>query len=311
MTMNGVSQTTPQRILVIDDNPSIHEDFRKIFGTGAGNELLDAAAAALFGDAPAATEQPRFTVDSAFQGQEGLASVQTAHAERRGYPLAFVDVRMPPGWDGIETIERLWKADPDLQVVICTAYSDYSWDEMIGKLGTSDRLVILKKPFDNIEVLQLAQALTAKWHLAREVRRQIRDLERLVAERTAELRQSEAYFRVIAENVGDLVSVVDARGARVYHNPSYERVLGISVEQLGRTAPVEHIHPDDQIKVLLATDRVLETGEAQEIIYRMRHGDGSWRLLKALANPVRNTHGEIQRLVMVAHDITPHRPLEF
>ena len=59
--------------------------------------------------------------------------------------MAFVDVRMPPGWDGVETTAKIWQKYPDLQVVICTAYSDYSWEEMLKKLGYSDRLVILKK----------------------------------------------------------------------------------------------------------------------------------------------------------------------
>ncbi len=302
---------TTQRLLVIDDNPAIHEDFRKIFGTGGGSAQLDAAEAAFFGDAPPVAEPARYAIDSAFQGQEGLACVQAALVEQRGYPLAFVDVRMPPGWDGIETIARLWEADADLQVVICTAYSDYSWDEMIAKLGASDRLVILKKPFDNIEVLQLAQSLTAKWHLARQVRAQIRDLEKEVATRTAELRQSEAYFRVIAENVRDLVTVVDARGAHVFHNAAYERVLGIPTEELGRTAPVDLIHPDDQIRVVLATHGVLESGAAEEFIYRMRHQDGSWRMLKAQASPVRNPRGEVERLVIVARDISAPPQQEF
>jgi DNA-binding NtrC family response regulator len=76
--------------------------------------------------------------------------------------MAFVDVRMPPGWDGIEVTPRLWVADPNLQIVICTAYSDYTWEEIFARVGTSDRMVILKKPFDPVEVLQLAHALTEK-----------------------------------------------------------------------------------------------------------------------------------------------------
>ena len=79
--------------------------------------------------------------------------------------MVTVDVRMPPGWDGIETTQKLWEVDPDLQVVICSAYSDYSWDEIIAKLGNSDRLLFLKKPFDAMEILQLANALTEKWRL--------------------------------------------------------------------------------------------------------------------------------------------------
>ena len=114
--------------------------------------------------------------------------VQRVVAEGRPYAMAFVDVRMPPGWDGVETIARIWQVDPEMQIVICTAYSDYSWEEMVKKLGKSDKLVILKKPFDNIEALQLAAALTEKWNLARQARSQLTGLERLVEERTRELR---------------------------------------------------------------------------------------------------------------------------
>ncbi|MGB8166383.1 MAG: PAS domain S-box protein [Chthoniobacteraceae bacterium] len=309
--MNANTLPTERRILIIDDNASIHQDFRKILAEPSGHEDFERAEAALFGDPPSAAATMAFSIDSAFQGQEGLARAKAARAEGRPYAAAFVDVRMPPGWDGVETIERLWEADAELQVVICTAYSDYSWNEMVAKLGISDRLFILKKPFDNIEVLQLAEALTARWFLAQHARRQIGDLENLATERAAALQQSEAHFRVVAENVGDLVSVVDSRGARTFHNSSFERVLGIPVEELGRTAPVEHIHPDDQMKVVLATDRVLETGEPEEIIYRMRHGDGTWHLLKTQVSPVRNASGGIERLVMVARDISARPALEF
>ena len=80
-------------------------------------------------------------LDSAYQGQEGLALVQQSIQDHQPYAVAFVDIRMPPGWDGVETTQKLWEVDPNLQVVICTAYSDYSWDELISKVGNSDRLL--------------------------------------------------------------------------------------------------------------------------------------------------------------------------
>ncbi|HVY71354.1 MAG TPA: response regulator, partial [Verrucomicrobiae bacterium] len=121
---------------------------------------------------------------------EGYEMVRQAAAQDRPYAMAFIDVRMPPGWDGVETIEQIWKTNPDLQVVVCTAYSDYSWGEMLQKLGNTDKLLILKKPFDNVEVLQLATALVEKWNLTRQARGHVADLERLVEERTGELRQA-------------------------------------------------------------------------------------------------------------------------
>ena len=96
---------------------------------------------------------------------------------------------MPPGWDGIETTARFWKVDDRLQVVICTAYTDYSWEEIIQRLGQSDSLLILKKPFDNIEVRQVACGLTRKWQIARELDVRMKELEQTVALRTSELKE--------------------------------------------------------------------------------------------------------------------------
>ncbi|MBI2497791.1 MAG: response regulator, partial [Opitutae bacterium] len=155
---------------------------------------LDALEAELLGgpSTPARSVTEPFAVESAYQGRDGLAMVQKAAVEGRPYAMAFVDVRMPPGWDGVETTLELWKAAPDLQIVICTAYSDYSWNDMLAKIGGSDRLVILKKPFDTIEVLQLANALSEKWNLLQQARAHAAELERRVRERTADLEAANA-----------------------------------------------------------------------------------------------------------------------
>lgn len=178
-----------RRVLVVDDTPAIHVDFRKILGVrGAKKDSLDSAAAELFGTGPTTTAADlEFEVDSAYLGEEGLRRVVEACETGRPYAVAFVDMRMPPGWDGLETVTRMWQVQPDLQVVICTAYSDHSWDELFRRLGRSDRLLVLKKPFDNIEVQQLAAALSDKWRVTQEAKLKIEDLERRVLQRTAEL----------------------------------------------------------------------------------------------------------------------------
>jgi two-component system NtrC family sensor kinase len=190
-----------QRILVIDDNPAIHADIRKILiKTNASSATMEEAEELLFGEQEIEETTHNFEIDSAYQGQDGLEKVKQALAENRPYALAFVDVRMPPGWDGIETITRIWEHYPELQVVICTAYSDYSWEEMTRKVKKSDSVLILKKPFDNIEVLQMAHALTKKWHLTQEAKSQLSNLDSVVAQRTAELQlANERLTREIAE----------------------------------------------------------------------------------------------------------------
>ena len=186
--MNPAPTEKNLRVLVVDDNRSIHSDFQKILGGQDTNEKALAMEAALFGETASARPNVKFELFSAYQGKEGFEMVQRAIAEARPYAMAFMDVRMPPGWDGIETTARIWEIDPEMQIVVCTAYSDYSWDQMSAKLGNSDKLVILKKPFDNVEALQLAIALTEKWNLARQARSQLENLEHLVEERTRELR---------------------------------------------------------------------------------------------------------------------------
>ena len=158
-----------RRILVVDDNPAIHEDFRKVLHKPVAGDALDSLESAFFEGAAPAGESADFELDSAFQGEEGLAKVRQALDSGRPYSVAFVDMRMPPGWDGVETIEQFWKVDPQLQVVICTAYSDHSWDEIFGRLGNRNSLAVLKKPFDNVEVRQLAETLIQKWFLARQL----------------------------------------------------------------------------------------------------------------------------------------------
>ena len=165
------------RVLVIDDNRSIHEDFRKILQPGTETQGLDEARASLFGGESFQKVLVQFELDYADQGQAALALVEMARREGRPYAVAFVDMRMPPGWDGLETIERMWEVDAEIQTVICTAYTDHSWDDIIRRLGCDDRLLILQKPFSSVEVSQLAASLTTKWKLSRQARQRLEAAE--------------------------------------------------------------------------------------------------------------------------------------
>lgn len=175
-----------RRILIIDDTPSIHEDFRKILGADTDDELTLAGTEAALFDTPQTTRLV-FQLDSAYQGQEALKLVKRAQAEGRPYAMAFTDMRMPPGWDGLETIERLWKADPNLQIALCTAFSDYTWEAMAERLEFGDQLLVLKKPFDSLEIRQMASALTWKWQMAQDAAMKVLSLEQTIEARVHEL----------------------------------------------------------------------------------------------------------------------------
>lgn len=177
-----------RRIIVIDDNEAIYEDFKKILSpNNIAESTFGKAKALLFDETDEILSCASFELDYASQGEQGIEKIMQAKEKGNPYSMAFVDVRMPPGMDGIETVANIWKLDPDIQIVICTAYSDYSWSDMVDKLGNSSDLLILKKPFDTIEVNQLAHALTQKWGLMQLARMEVKHLENRVQERTSEL----------------------------------------------------------------------------------------------------------------------------
>ncbi len=156
-----------RRILVIDDSEDIHKDFHQVLGRRADTADLDSLEASLFGASPSDSGQPVFELTSCYQGEQGLSAIRSAAQEGAPYAMAFVDMRMPPGWDGLETLSRIWQEDSALQAVICSAHSDYDWKDIVARLGQTHRLLILKKPADPIEVRQMACALTEKWNFER------------------------------------------------------------------------------------------------------------------------------------------------
>ena len=187
------------RLLIIDDNPAIHQDFDKILRDDSeADSQLSETERLLFGDATSRSLRTAFEIEFALQGQQGVALVERALASGRPFAMAFVDMRMPPGWDGLATIERLWAKDPNVQVVICSAHSDYDWTDFVARLGHSDKLLVLKKPFEPIEVLQCATALTRKWQNEQLLQRQVQSLEHVVSVRTEGLEAANRQLRHLA-----------------------------------------------------------------------------------------------------------------
>lgn len=153
-----------RRILVIDDSEDIHKDFARSLCPEQPSGVKEFAEleSALFGDAPASgkTFSELFELDSAYQGQEGLAKVREALASQRPYALVFLDYRMPPGWNGLETLRHLRRVAPSLPVVLCSAYSDYSWEEIHEEFNRELALTELRKPFSKNQLHELALSLT-------------------------------------------------------------------------------------------------------------------------------------------------------
>lgn len=332
MTRPAHSQLPPgtaenRRVLVVDDNASIHDDFRKILsGDAASSDFLDEAAE-FFGKNETERKRVDFEVDFAFQGHEALDRVEESVVKGRRYAVAFIDIRMPPGWDGLETTLKLWKADPDLQIVICTAYSDYSWEEMMDMIGTPERLLILKKPFDGIEVMQLAHALTEKWALLQASRVNVVMLEATVRMRTLELQTSNTRLSAemeerkaaaerireqatLIERARDAIVVRDMEDTILFWNNGAECLYGWSAaEAIGRKANDLLYQGEPGSDVSEARKLLLEQGGwSGEMSHKTRDGrsvkaDCHWTLLL-------DDEGEPKSVLAINTDVTEKKALE-
>ncbi len=327
--MNHEITERNRRILIVDDNASIHADFKKILAESDVDRIsLARAEAELFGaPAVAAKDKPVFELSSAFQGQNALEMVRGSVQAGRPYAMAFVDVRMPPGWDGIETTTRLWEADPDLQIIICTAYSDYSWDDMIARLGASDRMVILKKPFDTVEVLQLANAFTEKWFLLQQAKTRLHELEEAVNKRTAAL-QKENAERLMTERAlraaQDKLEHFLAMSPAILYSLRFESGTWLPAWVSHNFANLTGLECSDWYRQAPALDCVEETDRHQvrdslaslpghnqlSLQYRVHRKDGSLRWVRDDWRIVRNAQQQPVEIVGCWTDITEQRALE-
>lgn len=299
-----------RRILIVDDTPSIHEDFRKILDAGScTHDALGETEHALFGAPPTAPAQ-HFDLDSAFQGEQALAKVEAALNAQAPYAMAFIDMRMPPGWDGLQTIARLWQVDPKLQVALCTAYSDYSWEDIAGQLDLGDRLLILKKPFDAIEIRQMANALTVKWQMTEQAALKAERLEQAVEARTREL----ADANIIVQNSPTILYRLRGEPpfALMYISHNITK-FGHSAARLVGAADWAStlVHADDQGKLDEAMARVLDRdAAAASIEFRLRTADDTLRWVENRYIPVRNAQGQLVEIEGIILDITERRLAE-
>ena len=215
---NQIEKTSNNRIIVIDDDPDVWEAYKAILapqqleGKFIARKKMDelVADAGLTG----LPDQENFDVSFASQGQEGLQLVKKFLQENRPFAIAFIDVRMPPGWDGMETAVQIRAIDPDIEIVIVTAYADRSREEIARAVTPPHKLLYLRKPFDLDELKQIALSLCAKWKIFRIEERQRKELATIVTTTPAAIFTTDMQCRITS------------------WNPAAEQITGYSTEEV-------------------------------------------------------------------------------
>lgn len=230
-----------QRIIVIDDDASILRDYQHILIPNRRRQERAEATAhlekELFGEKrePAIEDSLTCELTLANQGEQGFQFIQSAKNEGRPFALAFVDDRMPPGWDGLTTCRRIREIDRDIQLVVVTAYSDRHQREFSRAIPPAHKLLYLRKPFDPSEIRQIAAAGIHQWELQREARNYQQSLEeliRMIRRLKVENAKSEGeMFSHLAEVVKAHSGAKSAMIATLNSNGEWELVQGNELEE--------------------------------------------------------------------------------
>ncbi|MDM8541112.1 response regulator [Desulfococcaceae bacterium HSG9] len=254
------------RILAADDEESFLELYQAVLESDEDDEDLSSEMNQLSGnlfDREISDKSSRvFDLTLCRQGQEAVKSVQEALDADRPYAVAFLDVRMPPGQDGIRTAEQIRALDPYIEFVIVTAYSDVHPMDISERIPPEDKLLYVQKPFHPQEIYQFASALSSKWMADRELRSLHADLENRIKERTYELvetnialqqdieqriRVEKERERLIAaiEQLSECVIITDDKGIIQYLNPAFEKITGHRCkDSLGKPARTYFLQDD-------------------------------------------------------------------
>jgi two-component system sensor kinase FixL len=330
--MNNGEKEMIHRILVIDDNPDTRKDFKNFLLEEQAGAKTDSVGAELIHGSHQSTPKRKYEIDFASQVKDGHKKIKEALSENRPYELAFVDMQMPPGGEGFKMIEHIWKLDPNLQAVICTAHSDYSQEDVNWRPGSSENLLILKKPFEKAEVVQIASALTEKWSLARQASMKMEQLERKVTENADELiktnkqlqeeiaehkqveealRQSEERLKKLFEYAPDATFLSDIKGNLVDGNKAAEELLGYTKEELlGKNlAETELLSAEQLPKAMTNLAKSAASQPAGPENFTLKRKDGNYVTVEIRTFPV--SIGDQILALGIARDITQRKQTEF
>jgi len=282
------------RILVIDDDQDIWQAYGQVLQgkKTAADSAIDRLSQ-LVGNGGEGNGHT-FAVDYAAQGQEGFDKASQARESGAPYSVAFIDIRMPPGWDGLETAAKIRKLDSDIEIVIVTAYSDRSRAEIATAVGCCDKLLFIRKPFDAEELMQLAISLTAKWQL------------------NCDLLASESRFRDLVESTSDWVWEMDKDGCFSYCSPLCAKLYGYHPEELlGQCFYKILMAPEEQAVMADFFARCLiEAKPCQAHERQYQRKDGTIIMVESSGVPIYSDTGEVIGYRGIDRDITGRKQQE-
>ena len=297
--MTNVSDN--RRVLIVDDQQEIHDDFAEMLSQP------EEAATDWLASAFVATEKraflPRFELLHAGSGEEGCEIVRRGWDLHRPVAVAYIDIRMPPGMDGVETIRRMRKTDPNLEAVIMTAYTDRLLPEIVGDMQSLHKLLYIRKPFAREEIQQITLCLVKKWNVEQEL---AQNREQLIA--------SNQRLEAVLNATGEAMAMYDRTERLVFANGWYEKLIGATKDELLRMSPPDiaaHFKRRFREPKLTDKERQFITAGGESVLERIDpRSEPVRRLYYRRRTPVRDGEGAVIGDLYVYGDVSKELEVE-
>ena len=256
------------RVLIVDDQPEIHDDFTEMLRPVMEKPAADDLTAAFVREEEKSF-LPEFELLYANSGEEAYEIIAAGKESNRPIATAYIDIRMPPGIDGIETIRRVRRIDRDIEIVIMTAYTDKSLPEIVQDMELLHKLLYIRKPFAHEEIQQITLSLVGKWNIEREL-----------VEKRRQLSTNHRRLEAVLNATGDAIAMHDSAGYLVFANQLYEKLLDMKESELKKMSPrdltarfkEQFREPDlDDMEGRFPLNKVVETisaGQEPKLFYR-------------------------------------------
>ena len=291
------------RVLIVDDQEEIHNDFAEMLASGFGKRATDDLAAAFVAqsDKPVL---PQFELSHATSGEEACAMVKAGKESNCPFALAYIDIRMPPGTDGIETVRQIRQFEQDIEIVIMTAYSDKTLPEIVNDMALLHKLLYIRKPFSREEIQQITLSLTGKWNIEQELAKHQRQLEAS----NRQLEASNQRLQAVLDATGDAIGMFDAGGCLQVANQGYEQLLNATESELKQMPPSDlmaRLKARLRPPVLPEWGRGLfldRTGDLEE--ETTAAGDSNPRLFYRSTAPVHTSQQNLMGHIVIYRDVS-------
>jgi two-component system cell cycle sensor histidine kinase/response regulator CckA len=300
------------RVLAVDDEQHVRELYEEFLSSPTNNY--------------------KFSLTLCRQSEEAVEAVRAAVEEETHFAVAFIDIRMTTGPDGLWAAEQIRRLDPDIEIVIVTAHGDVGPEAIVSRVPPPGKLLYLRKPFSPEEIKQFAVSLSAKWQQEVELGKIQAELENHVEERTTdltktneqlkreieerrraeeELRKSEERYRSILENIEEGYFEVDLAGNFTFTNDSLCRIAGYNRDKLIGMNNRDYTTPATAKKMYRVFSKTYKTGEPARIVdYDIFRKDGSTRTLELSASLMTDSTGKPAGFRGVVRDVTERKQAE-